>query len=284
MIDVNRSFVNNTDLNEENSLAHLIEKLDPINEGEVNPIQYSNYYSNEEFMRTHRQIDGKLSILNLICQCINSKFDKIKLFLEGINNNSMPFSVITLQETWAANETDMIFFNLPNYTMVYEDSRLSKHGGLVTYIHNTFSFERLSDDIYNQNSTVYESMFLKIYKKSSKFTKYIIGNIYRRPSSTLDELAQYIDEFTTVTQNLQEQHIKYYLCGDYNINLLKIDSLLHYNRFFENITTLRLFPQITRPTRLSGESNTLIDNIFTNDFCKPHLSGNFVTPISDHLM
>ena len=115
------------------------------------------------------------------------------------------------------------------------------------------------------------AMFLKIYKKSSKFTKYIIGNIYRRPSSTLDELAQFIDKFTTVTQNLQEQHIKSYLCGDYTINLLKIDSLLHYNRFFENITTLGFFPQITRPTRLSGESNTLIDNIFTNDFCKPHL-------------
>ena len=105
--------------------------------------------------------------------------------------------------------------------MVYKDSRLSKHGGLVTYIHNTFSFERLSDNMYNQNSTVYESMFLKIYKKISKFTKYIIGNIYRRPSSTLDELAQFIDEFTTVTQNLQEQHIKSYLCVDYNINCFK---------------------------------------------------------------
>ena len=99
MIDVNRNFVNNTDLNEENSLTHLMEQLDPIHEGEVNPIQHSNYYNNEEFMGAHRQIDGKLSILNLNCQCINSKFDKIKLFLEGINNNSMPISVITLQET-----------------------------------------------------------------------------------------------------------------------------------------------------------------------------------------
>ena len=208
------------------------------------------------------------------CQCINSKFDKIKLFLEGIDNNSMPISVITLQETWADNETEMNLFILPNYTMVYDDSRLSKHGGLVTYIHNTFSFERLSDD----------SMFLKIYNKSSKFIKYIIGNIYRRPSSTVDGLGQFIDEFTIVTQNLQEHHIKSYLCGDYNINLLKIESLLHCNRFFENITTLGFFPQITRPTRLSGESNTLIDNIFTNDFCKPHLPGILVTPISDHLM
>ena len=284
MIDSNRNFVNNTDLNEVNSLTHLIEYLDPIDEGEVNPIHHSNYYNNKEFMEAHKQIDVKLSILNLNCQCVNSKFDKIKLFLEGINNNSMPVSVITLQETWADNETEMNFFNLTNYTMVYDDSRLSKHGGLVTYIHNTFTFERLSDDIYNQNSTVYESMFLKIHNKSSKFIKYIIGNIYRRPSSTIDELGQFIDEFTTVTQNLQEQHTKSYLCGDYNINLLKIDSSLHCNRFFENITTLRFFPQITRPTRLSGESNTLIDNIFTNDICKPHLSGILVTPISDHLM
>ena len=84
----------------------------------------------------------------------------------------MPVSVITLQETWADNETEINFFNLPNYTMVYDDSRLSKHGGLVTYIHNTFTFERLSDDIYNQNSTVYESMFLKIHNNSSKFIIY----------------------------------------------------------------------------------------------------------------
>ena len=104
MIDVNRNFVNNTDLNEENSLTHLIDQLDPIHEGEVNPIQHSNYYNNEEFMGAHRQSDGKLTILNLNCQCINSKFDKIKLFLEGINNNSMPISVITLQETWADND------------------------------------------------------------------------------------------------------------------------------------------------------------------------------------
>ena len=284
MIDINRNFVNNTDLNEENSLTHLIEYLDPIDEGEVNPIHHSNYYNNEEFKEAHTQTDVKLSILNLNCQCINSKFDKIKLFLEGIDNNSMPISVITLQETWVDNETEMNLFILPNYTMVYDDSRLSKHGGLVTYIHNTFSFERLSDDVYNQNSTVYESMFLKIYNKSSKFIKYIIGNIYRRPSSTVDELGQFIDEFTMVTQNLQKQHIKSYLCGDYNINLLKIESSLHCNRFFENITTLGFFPQITRPTRLSGESNTLIDNIFTNDFCKPHLPGILVTLISDHLM
>ena len=59
---------------------------------------------------------------------------------------------------------------------------------------------------------------------------------------------------------------------------------MNYNRFFEIITTLGFSPQITRPTCLPSKSNTLIDNIFTNDFCKSHLSGNSVTLISDHLM
>ena len=124
----------NIDLNEGNSLPHLIEQMNPNCEGELNPIEHSNYFSNEEFMKTHLQTNGKLTILNLNCQCINSKFDKIKLFLECINNNAMPVSVITLQETWANNETEMNYFHLPNYTMVYDDSRLSKHGGLITYI------------------------------------------------------------------------------------------------------------------------------------------------------
>ena len=102
-------------------------------------------------------------------------------------------SVITFQETWVDHEIEMNYFNLPNYTMVYDDCRLSKHGGLITYIHDSFSFERLSNVVYNHNSTVYESMFLKIHNKTSEFTKYIIGNIYRRPSSILAELDQFIE-------------------------------------------------------------------------------------------
>ena len=156
----------------------------------------------------------------------------------------MPVSVITLQETWTDNETEMNYFNLPNYTMIDDNSRLSKHGGLITYIHDSFSFERLSAVVHNQNSTVYESMFLKIHNKTSELTKYILGNIYLRPTSILAELEQFIEEFTLVAHNLQEKPSKSYLCGDYSMNLLKIDSLQHYSRFFENMTTLGVSPKL----------------------------------------
>ena len=73
-------------------------------------------------------------------------------------------------------------------------------------------------------------------------------------------------------------------CGDFNINLLQINDSEHYNAFSENVTSTGFFPRITMPTRLSDNSNILIDNIFTNNICKPHESGILVTPISDHLM
>ena len=69
MIDSNRNFVNNTDLNEVDSLTHLIEYLDPIDEGEVNSIHHSNYYNNEEFMEAHKQIDVKLNIKFVLSMC-----------------------------------------------------------------------------------------------------------------------------------------------------------------------------------------------------------------------
>ena len=106
--------------------------------------------------------------------------------------------------------------------MVYDDSRLSKHGGLITYIHDSFCFERLSDVVYNQNSTVYESMFLKIPNKTSEFTKYIIGNIYRRPSSILAELDQFIEEFTLVAHNLQEKPSKSYFINSLFVHIRRL--------------------------------------------------------------
>ena len=57
-----------------------------------------------------------------------------------------------------------------------------------------------------------------------------------------------------------------YICGDFNINLLKINVKAHYNTFFENTLSSEFFPKITLslPTRISETCSTLIDNILTN--------------------
>ena len=75
-----------------------------------------------------------------------------------------------------------------------------------------------------------------------------------------------------------------YITGGFNIHLLKTNKNTYYNNFHESLSGQGLFPMITRPTRLSDDSNTLIDNIFTNNLGKTHISGILTSPISDHLL
>ena len=118
-----------------------------------------------------------MSILNLNCQSIKANFDKLQIFLRCISNDINPIHVITLQESWGSNAVDMKLFHIPDYTMLYDDSRLSKHGGLITYVHDSFAVDRLDKDNYHQNSAGFESMILKIHKKANVYKKYTIGNI-----------------------------------------------------------------------------------------------------------
>ena len=71
--------------------------------------------------------------------------------------------------------------------------------------------------------------------------------------------------------------------GDFNIDLLKCDSNENVSDFLDIVLySTNLLPNITYPTRLTSQSQTLIDNIFSsiiNDDC---IAGNLISPISDH--
>ena len=110
----------------------------------------------------------------------------------------------------------------------------------------------------------------------------IIGNVYRRPSELIDNLTLYINDFTETLNYIHRLSKRSYIIGDFNIDLLKINWNTYYNNFYESLTGQGFLPKITRPTRLSDD--TLIDNIFTNNLGKTHISGILTFPISDHLL
>ena len=75
-----------------------------------------------------------------------------------------------------------------------------------------------------------------------------------------------------------------YLSGDFNIDLLKIETDDNIQNYYNALTANLFVPHITLPTRITSHSQTLIDNIFSNDpnFAQG-ISGNFTFSISDHL-
>ena len=78
------------------------------------------------------------------------------------------------------------------------------------------------------------------------------------------------------------QKLTSYICGDFNVNLLKINFERHCNAYFNMIISHGLFLCVTLPTRMSDESSTLIDNIYSNDVDMIDTSGVLVKQISDH--
>ncbi len=74
------------------------------------------------------------------------------------------------------------------------------------------------------------------------------------------------------------------LCGDFNVDLLEINTKSSVSDIFDMFTEFSFFPKITVPTRLSRRKGTLIDNVY----CKltentlNTVSGVTVKKLSDH--
>ena len=71
--------------------------------------------------------------------------------------------------------------------------------------------------------------------------------------------------------------------GVYNINLLNVHTHMPTADFIDIMYSYSFFPLITKPTRVTGNTATLIDNIFCNDVdCLDMMNGIFYNDISDH--
>ena len=71
------------------------------------------------------------------------------------------------------------------------------------------------------------------------------------------------------------------MCGDYNIDLLKVNDLKFNEEYFHDIFSAGYIPTITLPTRLSV-SSSLIDNIFTINLSNDISACILNVHISDH--
>ena len=170
-------------------------------------------------------------------------FEKLKIFLAECNNNFRPLSVIALHETHLIAGTDINSLQIPDYNLVYDLTRINTFGGVALYVHKSFGFERLSAAQFNQTSAVYESLLLQIYNNDNKYKKYVVGSVYRRPSGLFADITQFINEFTEVFNNLHTLSKYVYLNGDYNIDVLAVNSVNHAQSFNENATSQGFSPR-----------------------------------------
>ena len=227
------------------------------------------YFSNQEF-NTNVNTINDLSILNFNIRSMSKNIDKLKEYLEVLNHK---FSIIALQETWFQDNNPIDYFNLDNYCLETVNRIDCKVGGVGFYILNNIDY-KLRHDLMCQNE-VYESCFIEINRSDDK--NIILGVLYRHHNHSINEFNSQLE---TVLSKITSENKLFYLCGDFNIDIFKKEEKF-INNFIDMMYSYSLYPLILRPTRITKKSETLIDNIFTNDAINK-TSGIFISDASDH--
>ena len=74
-----------------------------------------------------------------------------------------------------------------------------------------------------------------------------------------------------------------YVCGDFNIDLLKINEKKKHLKFYNLLNSYGFLPLIIHPSRVvDNQEPSLIDNIFSNNITDEIKSGNIYLTLSEH--
>ena len=110
----------------------------------------------------------------------------------------------------------------------------------------------------------------------------IIGNFYRSPSHSPN---LFIDHLNKTTEYLLKRHSNkdIVIVGDTNIDFLKHTTYAPAQHLLNILSQNGLVPTISRPTRITDRSISLIDHIYTNAILNIRTSGVLTNPFADHL-
>ena len=203
-------------------------------------------------------------------------FDELKLMLQLLD---FKFDIIALSETKIEKDkSPIIDISLEGYHKPVGTPTESTKGGVLIYVSDKLNFKPRNDlNIYESKKI--ESMFIEII--NSKNANSIVGTVYRHPCMQGDEFND--DHLKSLTDKLNNEDKQCFLAGDFNFDLLKASTDSSTSDFFDTLTSNFLLPMISLPTKINTVNDTLIDNIFTNQFLPDTISGNITVGISDHL-
>ena len=98
------------------------------------------------------------------------------------------------------------------------------------------------------------------------------------PNELVSDITTFNEEFAETLDILHTKRTPTYLCGDFNIDLLKIHQKPNYCTFYDNLISSGYLPRISLPTRLTEHRNWMTCNIFST-VLDDHKSGVIVNTI-----
>ena len=150
-----------------------------------------------------------------------------------------------------------------------------KAGGVGIYIKDNLSFQRRSDICIDLKDA--ESLWVETNIGGRQC---VLGVIYRHPKY---DCKGFTDDVSAISHYLSDKTLQYIFCGDININLLQHTSLSGVHKHIEMYESDNCQQIITRPTRITATTASLIDHFCTTFDLEKVILGILINNFSDHL-
>ena len=238
---------------------------DDLQAGLLNEASTCQYYTMESF-RSGVQTTGKLLILHLNVRSFFQNFEEFNAYFSQLECKPQ---VMVLSETWF---NDFTVASLDGY-LGYHSARDERRGGGVSvYVQDSITSAAISQ--LSLSGPVFECVAVKLTVSNGE--NICVVGIYRHPVrhnilSFTDSLANILNTFSN------NQSV--FLVGDVNIDLLQLDN--QNTEYYSLLRAMSYVPIITKATRVTGNSATLVDHIWTNMLVNIE-SGVFEVNITDH--
>jgi len=261
-----------------NQIFNLQEFLNPDDEIQNNiSISDTTYIDIENINISPVHSKPKYSCLHLNIQSLPAKFDSLKELLITLQENKIHIDFIMLCETFLT-DNNMHLFNIPGYNLVTQNRANLSRGGVALYINANYNY-KIRPDISINVEGQFESIFVEARSKTERDI-ILVGEIYRIPNSNINDSLQRYEQIINKLANYNN----IFIGTDQNLDYLKVNTHRGTEELLNCFLTGGFVPLINKPTRITHNTATLIDNIYTKyNPTLPLSSYIMYHNISDHL-
>ena len=251
----------------------LIDKLNNAMDDPELEILSSKYYEPNEMTALFKNTNKHFSFFHLNISSLPFHFEELSTLIREHNLN---FDFLGISEyCLKLNQNPLTSVQLPGYNIEYTPTECN-NGGTLLYVKKGINY-KLRKDLQIYKPKQLESTFIEVVQNKERI---IIGCLYRHPSMELSEFNNHY--LSNLLDNLSEESKTVVLLVDFNIDLLKYGKNCNVSDSLNTMYSNLLLPHIACPTCVTVNSQTLINNIFSNNYDSSFTLRNLVTTLCDH--
>ena len=216
-----------------------------------------------------------LAIIQINIRGIMSKISLLKNLIDNSIADRCP-DVIIVSETWLTPTSPSV--KIPGYKFVHKCRQDRKGGGVGILVSDNLRFSELNtltSDV-RENEVVTIELILRTGKRC------IVSSMYGAPNTSPLVFQCCYNSLVCAMKKTKPYAIIIGL--DHNLDFLKSIHHGSTNDFIHSNLDMGLVPTITKPTRITKSSATLIDNIIVSEnLCGNFCSNILINDMSDHM-